>query len=278
MVLGAAGIHAWWNLIAKRVAGGAAFAWLVTALSATLYAPAGIAVWIAVRPELGAEAWLFIAGTAFLHAVYLLFLLRGYRTGDLSVVYPVARGTGPTLAAIAAIAVLGERPTPLAIAGIVLVAAGVLALAGGPSLRARLSAGSVAWGIATGIVIAVYTLWDKHAVDALAINVIVYDWAANVGRVGVLLPPALRVRGAIGAAWRDHRREAIAVAALSPLAYILVLTALSTSPVSYVAPVREVSILIGALLGARLLHERDMARRAPAAAAIVAGVIALSVG
>jgi drug/metabolite transporter (DMT)-like permease len=280
LVLIAAVCHAAWNLVAKRVEGGAAFAFLFTAMSTVLYAPLGVAALLIVHPRLTAEAWLFIAGNGVLHVVYLVALFRGYRAGDLSVVYPVARGTGPMLAALGAIVLLGERPPPLALCGIALIGIGVFSLAGAgvdtPD-GAQPSASGVAWGLMTGVVIATYTVWDKHAVSALAVTPLFYDWAGGALRTLALLPIAARRPGAVRAAWRDHRREALAIAILAPLAYVLVLTALVSSPVSYVAPAREVSILIGALLGARLLGEQGLRRRLPAAAAIVAGVVALAV-
>lgn len=283
LILIAAVCHASWNLVAKRVGGGPAFAWLFTAVSSVLYAPLGIAALVIVRPHFTVEVWLFIAGNGLAHVAYLLALLRGYRIGDLSIVYPVARGTGPLLASLAAIAVLGERPAPVALCGIALIGVGVFSLAGGEgsagaSADARRSREGVAWGLLTGVVIATYTVWDKHAVDALAVPALFYDWAGGLVRTVGLLPIATRRTGEVRAAWRDHRREAVTIAILAPLAYILVLTALVSTPVSYVAPAREVSILIGAMLGARLLGEGDLRRRIPAAVAIVTGVVALVVG
>ena len=280
LVLAAAGCHATWNLVAKRVGGGPAFAWVFTAASSVLYAPLAIVALVVVRPELDAEARLFIVGNGVLHVAYLLALLGGYREGDLSVVYPVARGSGPMLAALGAIVLLDERPTPVALCGIALIGMGVVSLAGADRRGAdgEGSGRGVAWGLVTGAVIAVYTIWDKHAVSALALPVLFYDWAGDVVRTALLLPIAARQPGEIRAAWRDHRREALVIAVLAPLAYILVLTALVSAPVSYVAPAREVSILIGALFGARLLGEGEMRRRIPAAAAIVAGVVALALG
>jgi uncharacterized membrane protein len=284
LVLVAAVCHATWNLVAKRVSGGPAFAWVFTAASSVLYAPLGVAALLIVRPELTAEAWVFILGNGLLHVAYLLALLRGYRLGDLSVVYPVARGTGPLLAALVAIVLLGERPTPVALGGVALIGAGVLSLAM-PERSAdvridgrRLHLHGVTWGLVTGALIATYTVWDKHAVAALALPALFYDWAGDVVRTVVLLPLAARRPGEVRVAWREHRREALTIAVLAPLAYVLVLTALVTAPVSYVAPAREVSILIGAMLGARLLGEGSLRRRLPAAAAIVAGVVALALG
>jgi drug/metabolite transporter (DMT)-like permease len=293
LILIAAVCHAAWNLVTKRVAGGPAFAWVFTSMSTVLYAPIAVAALLIVRPPLTGEAWLFVAGNGILHLSYLLALLRAYRAGDLSVVYPVARGIGPMLAALAAIALLGERPTPVAYGGIALIGIGVFSLAGagaggegegggsmseeGPAGGARASGAGVGWGLVTGGVIAAYTVWDKHAVSALALPALFYDWAGGVVLSIGLLPLAARRRDQVRAVWSDHRREALAVAVLSPLAYILVLTALASSPVSYVAPAREVSILIGALLGARLLGEGHLRRRIPAAVAIVVGVVALAI-
>ena len=104
-----------------------------------------------------------MAGSGVIHAVYFAFLQRGYRDGDLSLVYPLARGTGPLLATIAAILLLGERPGAVALAGGALVVAAILSLAA-PAVRAR--APGSGWALATGVTIAAYTLWDKHAVGS----------------------------------------------------------------------------------------------------------------
>ena len=93
----------------------------------------------------------------------------------------------------------------------------------------------------------------------------------------LMAPWAARHRPEIGAAWRSHRREAIGAGALASLSYVLMLTALATSPVSYVAPAREIGILVGVLLGARLLAEGD-ARRLAGAAAMLLGIVALALG
>ena len=137
---------------------------------------------------------------------------------------------------------------------------------------------AVAYALATGVVIAAYTLWDKHAVTALAIPPILYEWTGDVGRAIVLTPVAAARWPAVRTLWTTRRAEVIGTGVLSPLAYILVLTALVFTPVSYVAPAREVSILIGTLMGARLLAEGDARRRVVAAAAMFVGLVALVVG
>jgi drug/metabolite transporter (DMT)-like permease len=280
LVLSSAVLHATWNLFAKRAGGGAAFVWLFNALSAVMYAPFAVGAVLVERPHIGPVEIAFMAGSTVLHTVYFLTLQRGYRVGDLSLVYPVARGTGPALSTTAAILIFGERPTPLAIVGALLVAVSVFALTGGgrhsadPARRRT----AVVYGLLTGMLIASYTLWDKHAVSVLFIPPLLFDWTNTIGRTVLLTPHAVRHWQAIRAEWRDHRREAFVVAVFSPLAYILVLTALVFTPVSYVAPAREISILIGTIMGARLLSEGDGRRRMIAAGGMVLGVVALALG
>ncbi len=278
LVLTAAFIHASWNLLAKRAGGGAAFVFLFGAFSSLIYAPLAAVVFFVARPQLGPLELGFMAGSSVLHLGYFLLLQRGYRVGDLSLVYPLARGTGPLLSTLAAILLFAERPTPLALFGGLLVVSSVFVLAGGLRLFRYRSQEAVSYGLMTGLFIASYTLWDAYAVSTLLVPPLILDWAANLGRALFLVPFALRRPEQVRAAWQDHRREVLGVAVLSPLSYILVLTALVFTPVSYIAPAREVSILIGAILGTRLLAEGDAPRRLAAASAMVLGIAALTLG
>ena len=280
LVLAAAVFHATWNLLAKRVGeGGAAFVWLFDTLSVILYAPLALVVILLQKPHLGPVELAFMCGSGALHLGYFVLLQRGYAVGDLSVVYPLARGTGPLLATVVAVVLLGERPSSVAVFGILLIAAGVFVLSLGPGGLRSLAFGSGAsYGLATGLFIAAYTLWDKHAVSALLIPPLLQSWATTLVTVVLLTPAVMSRREKVLAVWRNHKVEALGVAVLSPLSYILVLTALVFSPVSYVAPAREVSILIGAVMGARLLAEGDTKKRIIAACAIVLGVVALALG
>jgi drug/metabolite transporter (DMT)-like permease len=279
LILAAAVIHATWNLINKRASGHATFTWLVAVLSALFYAPATIAIIEILEIEVGFVAIGMMAGSAALHSAYFVLLNQGYRTGDLSLVYPLARGTGPLLTCIAAILFLGERPSVIALLGALLIIGGVVVLTGNlTKLRERADQKAVRFALITGIFIAAYTLWDKQAVSHFGIAPLVLDWGANVGRALLLAPFAVRYSDETLAEWREHKYEAIAIAVLIPLAYILVLTAMTFTPVSYVAPAREISILIGAAFGARLLAEGDARRRLTAAGAMVLGIIALALG
>ena len=220
-----------------------------------------------------------IAGSAALHTGYFLLLNQAYRIGDLSLVYPLARGTGPLLSTLAAILFLGERPSAIALIGALLIIGGVMVLAGNFTRLCQDGARTaVGYALITGLFIAGYTLWDKQAVSRFAIMPMVLDWGANVGRAILLTPFALHYSEEAVIEWREHKWEAVAVAILIPLSYILVLTAMSFTPVSYVAPAREISILIGTALGARLLAEGDARRRLAAASAMVLGIVGLALG
>jgi drug/metabolite transporter (DMT)-like permease len=279
MVLTSAVFHAVWNLFAKQARGGVVFVWMADSLSIALFAPVAALLLLFQPGRLDGVALGFIAGSGLLHLTYFVLLQRGYRAGDLSLVYPLARGTGPVLSTTFAILLFGERPTPVALAGAVLVGVGVFVLTGGPAvLGNRAFRGAVAYGLLTGLLIAGYTLWDKQAVSTFAIAPILLYYGGTVLRVALVAPYGLRRRPAIRDLWMHYRRQVFGVALLSPLSYFLVLTALVFTPVSYVAPTREISILLGTLLGARLLAEGQGARRLVAAGVMVLGVVALAVG
>ncbi|HMO24026.1 MAG TPA: DMT family transporter, partial [Candidatus Melainabacteria bacterium] len=211
--------------------------------------------------------------------VYFICLQAAYKVGDYSLVYPVARGTGPLLATLGAVYFLHETPSFLAILGIALIILGVFIISGG----ARLFSGQtpkkpLVFGLLTGICIAAYTLWDKYAVADVGVPPMLLDYMATGAISFLLLPYVLKNREKLKQEWRDNRRNVIGVSLLSPLSYLIVLYVLISSPVYYVAPLREMSILIAAYLGTRLLKEGEMTRRYIAAGIMFGGVIALAFG
>ncbi|MEZ5557709.1 MAG: DMT family transporter [Pseudomonadales bacterium] len=285
LVLAAAVCHAGWNYFAKRSAGDALFVWLCALVSVVLYLPVAAFVMYSVGGHLSAWQAAFMAGSAVLHVGYFLLLQAGYRHGDLSLVYPLARATGPVVAVAAAVLLLGEQPGMTAVAGMVLLVLGVFFLARPGRGSGRLvatadgsRAPAVVFGLGTGVLIGTYTLWDAHAVASALVPPLLLDYAANLGRAVLLGPYALRRRGDVPAAWRRHRVDALAVGLLSPLAYILVLSALQFTPVSYVAPAREVSVLVAVVMGGRLLRERDAGRRLLWAALMLIGLALVALG
>ncbi|HEX2854416.1 MAG TPA: DMT family transporter [Opitutaceae bacterium] len=281
LVLLAAVLHATWNLCAKRAGGGLPFVWLVGAVICALYVPVLAVYWWWKHPAIPWGAALWILGSGIWKTAYSLFLQRGYRTGDFSLIYPLARGTGPLLSTIAAVLFLGERPTLVALAGGAVIVAAIFFLTDGTKLfhqdRAHLRT-AINYGLLSGIFIATYTIWDRHGVAALAIAPLLYDAGTAFTQLALLTPFAVRRWPEVTRHWREDRGYAIAVAVLAPIAYVLVLTALTFTPVSYIAPAREVSIVIGAFLGARYLKETNGRRRVWAAVAVAAGVIALALG
>ena len=279
LVLAAALIHASWNYILKKSGGGIGFVWVFAALSSLIYAPIAVGVVVIQHFQFSAEALAYLFASAVLHTAYYLLLDRGYRYGDLSVVYPLARATGPLLTVVVAIAALGERPGAVALCGAALIVGGAFFLAASPAkLREAGAARGIAFALLTGCMIASYTVVDKQAVSAVLIPPILQDWGANLGRVMVMAPLALRRREEVRTAWNLQRKAVILVALLCPLSYILVLTAMVFTPVSYVAPAREISILFAALMGAHWLQEGDVPRRVASAAAMALGVVALALG
>jgi drug/metabolite transporter (DMT)-like permease len=281
IVLVAAFTHATWNYAAKRSGGGLPFVWLAGLISLGFYAPVVTGYWLWRQPMLPAGALLVILGSGVIKTGYALLLQSGYRHGDFSLIYPLARGTGPLLSTTAAILLFGERPTPLALAGGLVIVASVFYLTGGASLlhtdRAHLRRGLV-YGLSCGACIAAYTVWDQRAVSHLHLPPVLYDCGTQFVMCGIMTPFALRSLPEVAREWRENRGKAATIAVLGPTGYVLILTAMSFTPVSYIAPAREISILIGTFFGARLLQEADARRRLLAAAGMVLGVIALALG
>jgi len=281
LVLVSAFLHASWNYLLKKSGGGPGLITAANAASLVVWAPlAAFLVWWRGY-EFQPIHLALMAGSSVIHTAYFLMLDRAYRSGgDLSMVYPLARATGPLLSIAVAVAALGERPGPLAIAGAILIGASALLLAGNPFAWHRSHARhALAFALATGCTIAMYTIWDKASVGKYHVPPLIYDWGCNFFRVGVLIPMTMsRVPGSITSAWRERRGTVVAIAVLSPLAYILVLTAMTFTPVSLIAPAREVSILFAALMGAHLLREGDITRRVVAAIGMALGVAGLALG
>ena len=287
LVLFAALAHAAWNVLAKTASGGATFVWLFSAAAVAIWLPAVVVAVLVAPGSLGLEGIAFMVGSGALHALYFVLLQHGYRDGDLSLVYPLARGTGPLLSTAAAIVVFSERPSALALAGGAIIVLAVFSLAGagsgagahgGARVHAAHRRRAIGFALLTGVAIASYTLWDKQAVGPLGLSPIVYYWGANVAETALLTPFVAHRRAEVRRTWHAYRRQVLGVALLSPLAYILVLFALAHAPVSYVAPARELSILVGAVAGITVLDEGHPRRRMLAAAAIFVGIVALAVG
>jgi drug/metabolite transporter (DMT)-like permease len=279
-------IHASWNIAAKKAGGDVRFATFTGLVMMVFWAPLGIWLGKDQIPDWGRAEWLLVFASAILHTLYYILLLRGYRKADLTVVYPLARGSGPLLSSLAAIMFLGEHISTLGAAGIAGVVAGVFLIAGGPGLwrashdparRQRIHKGMV-YGLITGVFIASYTVVDGYAVKFLLMSPILLDYVGNLVRLVVLVPTVLRDVPAAALHWRRQWKYALFVGIISPVSYVLVLYAMRTAPLSLVAPAREISMLFAALIGGQLLGEGDRMLRLLGAGFIAAGVMALAMG
>jgi drug/metabolite transporter (DMT)-like permease len=279
LVVVAAFIHAYWNLLVKRADGGPAFVWLFSLSSAVWYAPVVLALVFIEPIDYGWREIALILSSGVLHLVYAMTLNHGYRVADLSVVYPIARGTGPIISGLAAIALLGERPTLAGACGIALIVVGIFTIAGGRSVLRRgdpRAAQGVMYGALTGLCIAAYTVNDAYAVKVLLVSPVMIDYFGNFVRLVMLTPTTLANRDALRTEWRRNAGAAAAIGALMPISYILSLFAMRLAPVSYVAPARELSMLVGAYFGAKLLREGHTRQRLAGTALMVAGVVAFA--
>ncbi|MBY0412146.1 MAG: DMT family transporter [Burkholderiaceae bacterium] len=279
-------IHAVWNIAAKKAGGDSRFAFFTSALMMVFWAPLGWWLGRDAVPLWGAVEWGFVLASGLLHVAYYVILLRGYLKADLTVVYPLARGSAPLLSSLVAVVLLGEQISALGILGIAGVVGGVFLIAGGPSLlraahdttaRARVHKG-IAYGLFTGAFIASYTVVDGYAVKILLMSPILLDYMGNFVRVALLAPVVLRDVPTARTMWHAQWRFALLVAVVSPVAYVLVLYAMLEAPISHVAPAREVSMLFAALIGGHLLGEGDRVARVLGALCIAAGVTALALG
>ena len=281
LVVLASVLHASWNLFAKRAApAGASFVFAYSLIACVLYAP-----WVMVLLLNSHIVWSWavlalLALSAVIHLGYSLCLQRGYQVADLSVVYPVARGTGPMISTIGAFVILRETPSGTGISGLALVITGILLIATQGRLEAFRRPGGLAgirWGTATGGMIASYTVTDAYAIKVIGIAPVMMNWFADALRVLMLLPMVLRNPRHHLAAMRGFWWHALGVGMLSPLSYILVLSALqSGAPLSLVAPMREMSMMVGALLGMVILREVVGRWRLAGCAVLIAGVLLLS--
>ena len=286
LVLTGALIHALWNIAAKKAGGDSRFTFFAAFIMFVFWSP--LCIWLGwnVVPTWGWLEWTVIAISGLVHWVYFICLLTGYRKSDLTVVYPVARGSGPLLSSGVAVIVFGEQFSAFGAFGIAGVVIGVFLVAGGPALfraahdpskRERIKTG-VYWGALTGALIACYTILDAWAVKVLMLSPILFDYWCNVLRMPYSVMPVLRNLPEAKRLWSLQWKYAAIVGVLSPVGYVLVLYAAKIAPVSHVAPAREVSMLFAALIGGQLLGESDRGLRILGACCIAAGVMALALG
>jgi len=262
LALGAAFLHALWNLLLARERDPEAATAVAICASVVVFAPVAVAVW-----DVDSRVWPFIAATSLLQLVYFSLLATAYRRAELSFVYPVARGLAPVLVLVVGVLALGTGATAAQASGVCLVGAGVLLVRGLGGER-DLAGGALALAIA--LTIAAYTLVDNSGIRYASPIVYLELGMAPVALAALLLVAALPSGGT---RLRAAARPTPAVAGIvSFIAYVLVLAALARASAASVAAVRETSVLIVAALAAPILGERVGPGRLVGAALVVAGI------
>lgn len=267
LALGAAVLHAVWNLVLARAPDTEAATAVALLMSVAVFALPAALSW-----RVDAAAWPYVAASTMFQFGYVVTLAAALARGELSVAYPLARGSAPVLVLAVSAGVLGAASSGRQVVGVALVAAGVLLVRG---LRRPSDGRVVALALACGACIAGYTVVDSHALDHAA--ALPYLWIVMALTASVYVPLAARTRGrpALKAAVRG---ETVLAAVLFFGAYLLVLAALRLAEPGPVAAIRETSVVVAVALGYLLLREPVTPSRATGSLVVVAGaaVIALS--
>lgn len=284
LLLCAAALHAVANALMKQSRDKIAFTWWMLGVFCVLGAPALFYV-----PHVQSFAWLIVIISGLLEAIYFFSLTRAYTSGDLSLVYPIARGSAPLFLLLWAILFLTEQPSWIGICGIFAVVSGLYFI-NLPSLAAwsrpfqAFRSGASRWALLTGLLISGYSVIDKVGIKYFPPFVYLYlvllvcwaclsiQWVIPARRF-YLLEELRKTHG-------DNRSRflSIGVAAISgSIGYLLVLAAMRLSPVSYVGPVREVSVVFGTLIGIRYLGEQGGSLRIGASVLVVVGIALIAI-
>lgn len=267
-VLGAALLHASWNVLLKSgedkeletisIAVGSGF---VALLAAPFF------------PAPASASWPWLTGSALVHILYFVFLAGAYRWGELSYTYPVMRGGGPMIVALVGAVALGEILPLKETVGVVLICAGILAFASG-----RHDPRATGFAIANAVVIATYTLIDGNGARASGAPVSYTLWFFAANGVVLLLYGFARGRAAaIATYFRTKWPRALIGGTLALGAYGIALWAMTRAPIALVAVLRETAVIFAALLSAVFLHEKLTRRRLIATGAVMLGLIALRI-
>ena len=264
LVVSGALLHAFWNVHAKKASGGVPFIFLFGLVSVAMTAPVAAVRLYEGGTSIDVPLAAAIVASAVIHVFYSYALQRGYRSGDFSVVYPIARGVAPLLTVAGAALVLFER-TPLANwLGAASIAIGIILLGIGDRIRLERRTGAprtiggrgIGWACLTGASISAYTLVDGWAISKLHADPVIYYALGLALRSALFAAPALRDPGSLEASASKSLPQIAVVGICAPLAYLLILFALQHAPVSQVAPLREISMLFGVFAGGAHLGER----------------------
>jgi drug/metabolite transporter (DMT)-like permease len=283
----AAVMHATWNILLKTAGDALRTATIGVIAASVIFAPFVVAGWLAAGSQpVPPSVWAVASVSAAVETAYFIFLAAAYRRGDLSVVYPLARGSAPLFAVAVGVIVLGERLVPAAWAGVALLLAGLLVvqrpwLLAGAAARDRAAAG---FALLTGMMIATYSALDRVGVQQVP------PWL-YAGLLWPLTGIGLAVVALARTRVRDGRwapdpglppqlGRSVAAGVLTFTAYLFVLAALARAPLAIVAPLRESAVLLISVWGAVRLREaasrREVAVRVAGSGLVLGGAVVLA--
>jgi uncharacterized membrane protein len=282
IVLLAALFHAGWNFLAKKSHNKLAFIWLFILVATICYLP----MFLHFYPGLmiTTKGWVCIIATGILHALYFWFMGGAYERGDLSLVYPLSRGSGPLFVPVMAVILLQERLAWLGILGIVWIVLGIYIIhlksfnldSFLEPIRALRGSASI-WALCTGGTIAGYSLVDKIGVSLVYPPVYIYLMFV-ITLILLSFPVLVTERAALKSEWLVNRGPILIDGFLVLFTYMLILFAFRISKVSYVVAAREVSIVFSALFGIIWLKETNAPQKIVGAVLITLGVILIGLG
>ncbi len=274
LVLLAAVLHATWNAFVKAGADRLAVLTLAVAAPAPLCA---LALPFVPLPEVA--SWPYLGASVVLHTFYFACLLFAYRHGDLSQVYPIARGSAPVLVAVGAWALAGEQLEPAEMAGVLIVSAGIMSLAWRRGhLAGDGEARAVGFALLTALTIGLYSVADGLGVRASGAAIGYILWMFALEGLPFLAFTLWVRRGRIRASFAPSLKAGIGGALISSLAYGIVVWAMSVAPMAHVVALRETSVIMAAAIGALVLKEPFGGRRIAAAVVVAGGAVLLQTG
>ena len=261
LIVVAAFVHVIPHATIKRAGDRDVFVWWMLLGNAVIYSPL-----LLIQVPRTRVAWGIILASGVIETVYLLAISRAYALGNLSVVYPIARGSAPLFLLVASIAILAERPTAYGIAGIVLISVGIYGALGG----GLPSGAALGWSLLSGLMTATYTTVDKIGIEF--VQPLVYIYLVLVV-TAVIYTPIVLVRRRTRASAAPGWRSVLIAAVTMPLAYALVLTAMRLGmPASYAGSLREMSVIVAAAIGVGFFGETITPLRVAGACSIAAGI------
>ena len=271
LVLLAALLHASWNALIKVGGDGLVRLGIINMTASLCCVP--VLFWVDVPAP---ASWPYLAASVLIHQAYYAFLVQGYHFGDLSLVYPIARGIAPILVALGGYFLVGETLNLTGIGAVILICSAILSLAFEPGHATSIKA--VFFALCTGCTIAAYTVCDGIG-GRLAGDVFGYiAWLFFLEGPPIFLVALWLRRAVLIQTLATNGLVGVAGGIFAITAYGLVIWAMSSTPMTYVSAVRETSVLVAALIGTRLLRERAAKRRTVAALVVIAGVMLLQLG